>query len=176
MGRVVGFGAKIWRLGPSDSQIRFYPVGFCKIGLHKRAHPFFRSKNKNQKLEVRSHNKRPKTPDSFRLQCLRRFWDIDPELLHACLMCPCRAFYVVFFVSCCFRQIFWVFIFFLDIRVLVDLTFPAKKKKKNRKKLGRGTLNMCANFRIYLSKTAWTFKLLCGKVQKSRLGNVISWF
>ena len=35
MGRVVGFWAKIWRLGPSDSQIRFFPVGFGKIGLHR---------------------------------------------------------------------------------------------------------------------------------------------
>ena len=61
MGRVVGFWAKIWRLGPSDSQIRFYPLGFRKIGLHKQAHLFFRSKNKNQKLGIRSRNKRPKS-------------------------------------------------------------------------------------------------------------------
>ena len=62
MGRVVGFWAKR-RLGPSDSQIRFYPAGFCKIGLHKQAHLFFRSKNKNQKLGIRSHNKQPKDCD-----------------------------------------------------------------------------------------------------------------
>ena len=32
------------------------------------------------------------------------------------------------------------------------------------------------NFRAYLSKTAWTLGILCGKVQKSRLGIVIIWF
>ena len=33
-----------------------------------------------------------------------------------------------------------------------------EKKWKNsiRKRLGRGTLNTCANFRVYLSRTAWT--------------------
>ena len=61
MGRVFGFWAKIWRLGPSDSQIRFYPVVFCKIGLHKQAHPFFRSKNKNQKLGIGSHTNQSQT-------------------------------------------------------------------------------------------------------------------
>ena len=56
--RILG---QTWRLGPSDSQVWFYPVGFCKIGLHKQAHLFFRSKNKNLKLGIRSHNKRPYT-------------------------------------------------------------------------------------------------------------------
>ena len=65
MGRVVRFWAKIWRLGPSDSQIRFYTFGFCKIGLHKQAHPFFTSKNKNQKLGMRSHKKRPQPSSCF---------------------------------------------------------------------------------------------------------------
>ena len=53
------FGPKSKRLGPSDSQIRFDPVGFCKIGLHKQAY-LFRSQNKNQKLGIRSQNKQPK--------------------------------------------------------------------------------------------------------------------
>ena len=82
-----------------------------------------------------------------------------------------------------FRQIFTCsfFEYFLDIWVLWHPTFPAKKNKKNeepiRKRLGRGTLNTCAkNFRVYHSKTAWIFGLLCGKVQKSRLGIVITWF
>ena len=26
-------------------------------------------------------------------KCPRRFWEIDPEILHTCSMCPCRAFY-----------------------------------------------------------------------------------
>ena len=50
MGRVIAFWAKIWLLGPSDSLIRFHSVGFCKTGLHKQAHPFFRSTNKKLKL------------------------------------------------------------------------------------------------------------------------------
>ena len=40
----------------------------------------------------------------------------------------------------------------------------AKKQQPIRKALGRGTLNTCAKFRVYLSKTAWTFGRLCGKV------------
>ena len=31
-------------------------------------------------------------------------------------------------------------------------------------------------FRADLSKSAWAFGLLCGKVKKSRLGIVITWF
>ena len=27
----------------------------------------------------------------------RRFWELDPEFLYTCLMCPCRAFYECFF-------------------------------------------------------------------------------
>ena len=60
MGRVVGLWTKIWRVGPPDSQIRFYPVRFCKIGLHKQAHPCFRL-NKNQKFGIGSHNNQPET-------------------------------------------------------------------------------------------------------------------
>ena len=32
-------------------------------------------------------------------KCPRRFWELDPGILHACLMCPCRAFYECFFFS-----------------------------------------------------------------------------
>ena len=30
-------------------------------------------------------------------KCPRRFWEIDPEILHTCLMCPCRAYYECLF-------------------------------------------------------------------------------
>ena len=43
------------RGGPSDSQIRFYPVGFCNIGLRKKADHFFRSINVKLKLGIGSH-------------------------------------------------------------------------------------------------------------------------
>ena len=53
MDRVVRLWAKIWR-GPSNSQTRFYPIGFCNIGLHKKTDPFIRSKSKNLKLGIAS--------------------------------------------------------------------------------------------------------------------------
>ena len=49
MGRVLGFWAKNWRIGRSHSQVRFYPLGLCKIGLHKQAHPF-----SDRKIKIRS--------------------------------------------------------------------------------------------------------------------------
>ena len=53
MDRVVRFWAK-FSLGPWDSQIRFYPVGFCN-----KADPFIRSKSKNLKLGIGSHHDLP---------------------------------------------------------------------------------------------------------------------
>ena len=58
MNPVVRFWAKIW-YGPRDSQIRFYPIGFCNIGLHNEADPFIRSKSKNMKLGIGSRNNLP---------------------------------------------------------------------------------------------------------------------
>ena len=54
-----------------------------------------------------------KTRNSFRCQYPRHFWELDPGILHTCLVCPCRAsnkcyFYVV---GC---QIFG-FLYFLGI-------------------------------------------------------------
>ena len=54
--RILGQNLTTWVIGFSN---QICPVGFCKIRPHKQAHPFFRSKNKNQKLGNRSHNKRP---------------------------------------------------------------------------------------------------------------------
>ena len=54
-----------------------------------------------------------KTPNSFRVRCPRRFWEMDPEFMHTCLMCPCRAFYEsFFFFFSLFRQVFGFLIFF----------------------------------------------------------------
>ena len=39
-------------LGPSESHIRFYPVGVCNIGLRKKTDPFLRSKSKNLKVTI----------------------------------------------------------------------------------------------------------------------------
>ena len=60
MTQVVGFWAKIRRLGSSDSQIEKIPVGFCIFGLHKQGHSFLRSRNTNLKLEIEPHRKQPK--------------------------------------------------------------------------------------------------------------------
>ena len=54
-----------------------------------------------------------KTQNSFRCQCPRRFWELDPEFLHTCLVCPCRAFNE-FSSSSFFRPIFG-FLYFLGI-------------------------------------------------------------
>ena len=45
------FGPNSDDLGHRVSQIRFYPVGFCKIGLHKQAHPFSDRQIKNRRSE-----------------------------------------------------------------------------------------------------------------------------
>ena len=65
--------------------------------------------------------------------------------------------------------------FFGDIWALRDPIFSATKKS-NRERLDRGTSNTCAKFQGLNLKTAWTFGLSCGEVQKSRLGIVITWF
>ena len=35
-------------------------------------------------------------PNSFSVQCPRRFCELDPEMLHTCFTCPCRAVIVFF--------------------------------------------------------------------------------
>ena len=74
------------------------------------------------------------------------------------------------------------FLYFLGYLGLRVPTFPAKKIKQTiRKGLGGGTLikHVCkilGSIQVYLSKSARTFRLYCGKVQKSRLRIVIAWF
>ena len=57
------------------------------------------------------------TPNYFRVQRSRRFWETDPEILHACLMCPCRALYKC--LSFLFRQMFG-FSYFLGYLCLLS--------------------------------------------------------
>ena len=68
----------------------------------------------------------------FRVQCPRRFSEIDPKILQTCLMCPCRAFYervCLFFRSfLCKIPLVFRFLYFLDIWVLMDPAFPAKNQ------------------------------------------------
>ena len=70
----------------------------------------------------------------------------------------------------------WVFVFFWDIWVLRDPTFPAKKNKTFVKGSAGAHVTRAQNVRVYLLKTAWTFGLLSGKAQESRLRIVITWF
>ena len=37
-------------------------------------------------------------------KCPRRFWELDPEFLHTCFMCPCRAYYECVFCSFLFAE------------------------------------------------------------------------
>ena len=75
-------------------------------------------------------------------------------------MCPCRAFNFFLFVFArylCFR-------FFLDMCVLRNPTFPTFPVKKNEAR--QGQMKHMRKFEgSYLSKTVWTFGLVCGEVQ-----------
>ena len=85
------------------------------------------------------------TPNSFRVQRPRRFSEIDPEILHTCLMCPCRTFsewgFLFLFFSARYLG-FWVF------GIFGSKGIPHFQREKNniRKRLGSGTLNTCAQF------------------------------
>ena len=73
----------------------------------------------------------------------------------------------------------WVFVF-LGYLGLKGSHIPSGKNKKQKTPFVKGSegahYTRVQFFRVYLSKTARTFGLLSGKVQKSRLGIVITWF
>ena len=87
-------------------------------------------------------------------KCPRRFWEIEPENLHACLMCPCRAFYQ------------WgLFLFFFPLETWDPLRPNYSNKYKPPKHLAKTNnlkgsagahLTRAQNFRVCLSKTVWT--------------------
>ena len=105
-----------------------------------------------------------KTPNSFRVQCPRRFWEMDPEILHTRLMCPCRAFTKGIFL--------FFFVFSLEIedpfkiQISQKMQKPkhlAKKKRKNSnsKRLGKGILNTLCKISGSISQKRrghWTLK------------------
>ena len=74
-----------------------------------------------------------KPPNSFRRQCPRRFWVSDPEILHTCLMCPCRAFdecfSFLFFARYLIFCIFWKYLGLKGPHI-----YGRKRKKKNIRK------------------------------------------
>ena len=103
-----------------------------------------------------------KTPNFFRRQCPRRFWEIDPEILHTCSMRPCRAINDFFFLF--FRQIYIFFVCWGIFGSEGNPHFPRKQTNKTTHSLKapQGHTKHVQNFRVYLSKTAWTFGVLCG--------------
>ena len=122
------FGPKSDDLGHRILESDFIPSDFAKSDCISRPILF-----SHRKIKMRS-SESDRIINGLRVECPRRFWEIDPEILHTCSMCPCRAFYQwdlfsFFFASYLGFCIFW------DIWVLRDPVFPAKKKKnKNKKK------------------------------------------
>ena len=75
-------------------------------------------------------------------KCPRRFWEIEPEILHSCLMCPCRAFYERGFYFCFFSA---GNVGSLKTQLFQQIQTPQTSgENKQLKRLGRGTLNTCA--------------------------------
>ena len=91
MDRVVRLWAKIW-LRPSDSQIRFYPIGFCNIGLHKKTGPFIWSKSKSLKLEFGSQKELPYFDVTL--------WWYRVDVVPILPMCPVRGHVLPNFPKC----------------------------------------------------------------------------
>lgn len=65
-------------------------------------------------------------PNSFRVHCLRHYWEIDPEISHVFNVPLPRLFCHLFF-----REIVG-FLYFWEIWFLRDPTFPAKKKSTHK--------------------------------------------
>ena len=51
-------------------------------------------------------------PNSFSCQCPHRFLELDPEISHTCLMCPCQAFNE------------WFYFVFVFIRQMFEFLYP----------------------------------------------------
>ena len=72
----------------------------------------------------------------------------------------------------------WGFVFLGETMGLKGSQISSEKNKKNKKNIRwQGHIEPVRKIsESHLLKTAWTFGLLCGKAQKSRLGIVITWF
>ena len=92
-------------------------------------------------------------------KCLRRFGGIDPDLVHACLMCPCQALYEWKGGEGLRRK----YEIPQDPKIPKKNKTPniwwGKKKKRFRKRLGRGSINACANFRVLSLKNGVDIEL-----------------
>ena len=94
-------------------------------------------------------------------KCPHRFWERDPEIVRTCSMCPCRAFDTL---------IFFIFLAGYVCSLNTQISPTIKKipniwrnitKKCICHLLGRGKINMCANFSgtIHQNRRGyWTLK------------------
>ena len=107
-------------------------------------------------------------PTSFRVRCPIRFSEVRRANLH---VFPCRTVFDYFL----FPAGYWGFCIFWDVWVLNDPTFLAKKIIIAQDSAGATR----AKLQGHLSKTAWTFGLLCVKRAKITVstGNfAFTWF
>ena len=81
---------------------------------------------------------------AHKFKCPRHFWEIDPEFLHTCLICPCRAFDVFFFSLELWDQSRPKYP--KTTKTQISGAKNENRKKPIRKRLGMGTLNTCAKF------------------------------
>ena len=95
---------------------------------HSKAQPPLH-KAANQRGHQRTGWFKHKTPNPFRVQRPRRFWEIGPENSHTCLMCPCLAFYELIFFSARYLG-FCIFAIFGSERIT---HFQLKTTNKNVK-------------------------------------------
>ena len=87
---------------------------------------------------------------------------MDPEILHTCFICPCRTGDEWGFLFVFFPPDICVFFFgYSDLKG--SHVSGEKKKKQTEKKIVNGSPGAYGTrvqkFRVYLSKTAWTFGL-----------------
>ena len=94
-------------------------------------------------------------------QNVHAVFEIDPEILHTCLMRPCWAFYGCFF-SVFFSLEIWDHLRPKYPKKYKNSNIWRKKKKKNpiRTSLGRGRLNTCKKIQGLSQKRRghWTLK------------------
>ena len=114
---------------PSCTMHYFYPTGQLARTSFVRAKPA-------RRIQAGSH----KPQNSFRCQCPRRFWEVDPEILHTCLVCPCRAFNECIFLFSVFFVRYLGFCFFLGyLGIKRPHIFGEKNKKNKRQNIRKGS-------------------------------------
>ena len=110
-----------------------------------------------------------------RTQYPRRVRETLNEILHTCLMCPCRAFYVCSF----FRHVFGLLHFWGYLSLKGSHISSDKREKTHPKRAQQGDMKHVRKISGCISqkRRGHVFGLLRDKLQKSRLLRIgISWF